>query len=285
MTTATDPTHRGLTTFVTAFVQIYGSNNEQIFGGRDSAWRYAHFRTLAESGVPLCVYVDIEEYARMIDFAKEFDNIHVLLTPPLSETWAHEVYQTTTDNTDIVITLPEQAHVDKDTQSYLLLIMAKTEWVAEVARSNPWNTPQFAWIDFSIGYVLHDIPRCQSELQRIARTVLPPKTLYIPGCSPYPHPLPAHVAQLSADELRAECPTILEGPYWRFCGGLFVGDTASILEFDELSRTFFGSFLCKYRRLVWEVNFWAWLESAVPAWTPIWYNADHNDTMITDFPI
>ena len=269
------------TTFVTAFVQIYGTKKEDpIFGGRDSAWRYAHFRTLAESGVPLCVYVDIEEHERMLKFAEEFCNIHVRLTKPLHETWAHRIYDKHTS-----ITMPEQAHAEKDTEAYLLLIMAKTEWVADVARSNPWNTPQFAWIDFSIGYVLRDIPLCQSELQRIAGTVLPSKSLYIPGCSPYPHPFPARVAQLSADGLRAECPVVLESPCWRFCGGLFVGDTAAILEFDDLSRTLFPIFLCKYRRLVWEVNYWAWLESAAdPTWNPIWYRADHNDTMLTEFP-
>ena len=277
------------TTFVTAFVQIYG--NEHIFGGRDSAWRYAHFRTLAESRVPLCVYVDIEEHDRMTQFAAEFSNIKVYLSRPLAEMWSHQIYRAVCQqDIERKITFPEHAQSEKDTESYLLLILSKTEWVADIARSNPWNTPQFAWIDFSIGYVLRDIPRCQSELQRISRTVLPESTLYIPGCGPYYDPYPAHVAQLSVDELNATVPVLLQSPCWRFCGGLFVGDTASILNFDDLSRTMFGTFLCTYQRLVWEVNYWAWLESVTasypmwPVWRPVWYQADHNDTMLTEFP-
>lgn len=272
------------TTFVTAFVQVYRDPDIEVFGGRDSAWRYAHFRTLAETGVPLCVYVDIEEYDRMNVFAAEFTNIHVMLTKPLSETWSHQVYaNAVADNMDTsTIALPEQAHSEKDTAAYMLLIMAKTEWVADVARLNPWNTTQFAWIDFSIAYIFYDRIQCQSEICRISRTRT--THLCLPGCTPYLDPFPPYIAQLSVDELHSVCPALLQWPCWRFCGGLFVGDADSVIEFDTLCRTQFPIFLCKYRRLVWEVNFWAWLESAVPTWRPIWYEADHNDSMLTAFP-
>lgn len=283
------------TTFVTAFVQVYRDPDVDVFGGRDSVWRYAHFRTLAETGVSLCVYVDIEEYDRMNAFAAEFTNIHVLLTKPLSETWSHQVYaNAVADNANastadawtteaVSITLPEQAHPEKDTAAYMLLILAKTEWVADVARLNPWNTTQFAWIDFSIAYVFRDRIRCQSEIRRISRTHT--THLCLPGCMSYSEPFPPHIAELSVDELLSVCPALLQWPCWRFCGGLFVGDADSVIEFDTLCRTQFPTFLCKYRRLVWEVNFWAWLESAVPTWRPIWYGADHNDSMLTAFPL
>jgi hypothetical protein len=41
-----------------------------------------------------------------------------------------------------------------------------------------------------------------------------------------------------------------------------------------------------YKKLVWEVNFWAWLERVVPTWNPNWFLSDHNDSIVdipTDF--
>jgi hypothetical protein len=37
-------------------------------------------------------------------------------------------------------------------------------------------------------------------------------------------------------------------------------------------------FLETHRKLIWEVNFWAWLE-AKDYWKPKWYSADHNDSI------
>jgi hypothetical protein len=263
------------TTFVTAFIQIYNeSMTDTVFGGRDTAWRYAHFRTLAESGVPICVYVDEKEHANMTEFAREFSNIWVMPPKSLSQTWSHacvNVYKTGE------LTRPPLADSDKDSNDYMTLMVAKTELVADVARINPWRTPHFAWIDFSIAYVFQDIPRCQSEIRHIAsrkETYTP--FLCIPGCWDKSSPA----------ELLIESPVMLNRPCWRFCGGLFVGDAQTIIEFDALCRRMFPVFLDKYRHIVWEVNFWAWIESAVPTWQPIWYKADHqNDTMFTNFPL
>jgi hypothetical protein len=42
---------------------------------------------------------------------------------------------------------------------------------------------------------------------------------------------------------------------------------------------FFPLFLEETKQLVWEVNFWSWLET-VQHWKPIWYPADHNDSIL-----
>jgi hypothetical protein len=291
------PTDLGsTTTFVTAFIQIYDeSSNDIVYGGRDTAWRYAHFRTLAESGVPICVYVDEREHANMTEFAHEFSNIWVMPPKSLSQTWSHacvNVYKTGE------LTRPALADSAKDSNDYMTLIVAKTEWVADAARINPWRTPHFAWIDFSIAHVFQDIPRCQSEIRRIASCGVtkedhdrfPGKEtdtpfLCIPGSGMYSTPLAQNLSEMSHENLLIEFPLLLNVPCWRFCGGLFVGDALSIIEFDALCRTMFPVFLDKYRRIVWEVNLWSWIESAVPTWKPIWYKADHqDDTMFTNFP-
>ena len=69
--------------------------------------------------------------------------------------------------------------------------------------------------------------------------------------------------------------------FWRFCGGFFIGDAESILKFDDLYKTKYPEFITAYRKLVWEVNFWAWLE-VNSDWAPEWYAAGHDDTIITN---
>ena len=69
---------------------------------------------------------------------------------------------------------------------------------------------------------------------------------------------------------------------WRFCGGFFIGDKNSLLSFYDVSISHFEEFLRLTEKLVWEVNYWAWLEASGYI-SPIWYPADHNDTII-DIP-
>ena len=67
--------------------------------------------------------------------------------------------------------------------------------------------------------------------------------------------------------------------YWWFCGGFFIGDKNSLLSFYDVSISHFEEFLKSTEKIVWEVNYWAWLE-AYGYISPIWYTADHNDSII-----
>lgn len=95
---------------------------------------------------------------------------------------------------------------------------------------------------------------------------------------------------------------------WRFCGNVIWGNPSAIRKFRSLYDKYFKVFLkissfsslynyettekkytdsaSKIRNSVkikgilsWEVNFWAWLETNVEEWNPIWYAADHNDSL------
>ena len=133
---------------------------------------------------------------------------------------------------------------------------------------NVWNSEYFAWIDFSIYHVFSDIPLSEYFLQQIqsfTTTNKDPSFLLIPGCLP----------QLTCQEDHL----LINRVYWRFCGGFFLGNKKSVLEFYDYQRKYFATFLNKHNTLVWEVNFWAWLEIHTE-WKPLWYKADHNDTII-----
>jgi hypothetical protein len=60
----------------------------------------------------------------------------------------------------------------------------------------------------------------------------------------------------------------------------FIKKTSKEYDFDITAiKSDAFKFLEKHRVLTWEVNFWAWLETTVEDWNPIWYAGDHNDTM------
>ena len=44
-------------------------------------------------------------------------------------------------------------------------------------------------------------------------------------------------------------------------------------------REHYPRFLHEQKKLVWEVNIWAWLEANTD-WRPDWYSADHNDRIL-----
>jgi hypothetical protein len=66
---------------------------------------------------------------------------------------------------------------------------------------------------------------------------------------------------------------------WRFCGGFFLGDKESLLHFYNISITHFTEFLNLTKKLVWEVNYWSWLEGN-EYFEPILYAANHNDSIV-----
>jgi hypothetical protein len=71
---------------------------------------------------------------------------------------------------------------------------------------------------------------------------------------------------------------LLNSVHWRFCGAFFLGDAGSLLNFCKLHKEHFYLFLEKYNTLIWDFNFWSYLELTT-GWSPTWYKADHNDSI------
>jgi hypothetical protein len=59
----------------------------------------------------------------------------------------------------------------------------------------------------------------------------------------------------------------------------FLGSADRVLELFDCIFTHFQTFLEKHRRLIWEVNFWAYLELH-HGLSVVWYPGDHNLTIL-----
>ena len=244
-------------TFVTSFVNVY----DPPFENKDANWRFDRFRDIAESGIQMCVYAGADSIELLRNFAKVYPNIQIMRVLNIDETWVSQICKQYDDS----ITLPDHRNAPKDIPDYLYLINSKMEFMQDAIMKNPWNSTHFAWIDYSISYVFKNIPASQETLRILSQRTFAKKFLTIPGCW---------------DKLTKENePMIFNQVHWRFCGGFLLGDRDSILEFYDLYQLHFAEFMYQHKKLIWEVNFWAWLELNTD-WRPLWYRADHNDSIL-----
>jgi len=243
-------------TFVTSFFYIYEKDYDEK---KSALWRVDRFREIAETGIQICIYTCPVYEQHVKNLAAEFpENVRWMKTMELNDTM---IAKSLTDNK----LLPAQRNENKDTVEYMILINSKTEFMADSIERNPWNSTHFAWIDFSISYVFQEKDKTLILLRSLAKRTYQSSCFIIPGCWP----------KFNNEYISHITDTI----FWRFCGGFFLGDAASVLHFHQLYVQHFRDFVFKYNKLVWEVNFWAWLESTCD-WQPSWYLGDHNDSIL-----
>jgi hypothetical protein len=239
-------------TFVTSFIKIY----DGPVIGRSLQWRINHFRDLLSTGIQICIYISSEYEILIKDLIEEYKNLKINKILDIKDTWCYKLYETIEN-----IELPNIRHNDKDILEYNLLMNAKEEFVYDTIIKNPFNTTHFAWIDFNICHIFKNKIHTLNYLHILSLRTLCDSFLTIPGCW-------SKTNEFSLDTIS-----------WRFCGGFFLGDKQSIIHFHNLYQKYFPIFLKEYKKIVWEVNFWAYLETN-HKWIPIWYKADHNDTII-----
>jgi hypothetical protein len=251
-------------TFVTSFIQIY---KDSLYLDRDTSYYFSKFIELVKSDIQLCVYIDDS----LIEFFKNttFPNVKVMKVVNIKDTWVYsELHKQISNDGDQneTISLPDVRNYDKDIPEYMMLMNSKIDYVKDAMEQNPFNSTHFAWIDFSISYVFKNLNSSLDLLKFYNTIKLNDKFLCMPGCTDKP----------PIDDTEA----LINRVNWRFCGGFFIGDKESLEEFHTFYRLYFPQFLSKYKKIVWEVNFWAWLEAIEPNWNPIWFKADHNDSII-----
>ena len=248
-------------TFVTAFFQVY--ENSEF---RSNEWRFQQFRILAETGIQICLYTSSDLVPVFEEMS--YPNVRVLTRfKDHKETWISKICKECAG----MYTLPNNRNMEKDTESYIQIQNSKTEFIQETISQNPWNSTHFAWIDFSIAHIFKNVSQNQSFLKSLSKcTTLNPSFFIIPGCCNKWNP--------------EQSTHFQDNIHWRFCGGFFMADKESMQIFCDECKTQFPVFLQMTHKILWEVNFWSWLESISLVWNPTWFFADHNDEMLQKIP-
>ena len=166
--------------------------------------------------------------------------------------------------------LPVNRNVEKDTREFIASGYYKYDVLKHAIQHNNVST-HFMWMDFDLPKLFRDKEGVKESLLWLSRLQLAPFFLTFPGCW----------NKLEAEKER----DVIDSVHWRFCGGFFMGDRESILNFCQTVVDGLPRFTEKFDTLVWDFNLWAWLESDISEtnkwpdhWT--WYRGDHNDSIL-----
>lgn len=250
-------------TFVTAFMNIY----DTPFQNKDIEWRFQHFKKIAKTGIQLAVFCspDCSEY--MDKLINEFSNVKLIQYINLRDTWTYKLCDEIEIKLGEPLALPNTRNTEKDTREYIILMNTKTEFLKMAIEKNHWSSSHFAWIDFNIFHIFQGIEQQQyvyEYLKSMSQRTMSPYFLTLPGCWGKNH---VHEEFLMNDIC------------WRFCGGFFIGSADRVLEFHKCYQDYFSDFLLSKKKLIWEVNFWAYLELH-HGLSVIWYQGDHNQRIL-----
>jgi hypothetical protein len=172
-----------------------------------------------------------------------------------------ETYKETMEQENIL--LPDIHTPEKDTKEFMILMNSKIEFVKRAIEQNPFQSTHFAWIDFSISHVFKQTESSIAFLKELGKRTLRTKCLLFPGCW----------------QKGYQYDRVWDAIHWRFCGGFFLGDKESLLQFEQVYRQNYRQIIQRKQTLLWEVNIWTILEEEYE-WTPTWFHADHNDTIV-----
>ena len=256
------------TTFVSAY---YTLESTPYFNSHPEEWDPAPIFELARSGIQLCLYIGPFCAFESVfeDLEKECPNFRLMpYRLYYKDLWTY--HSLCEHNNDISqITLPPNRNIEKDTLEYMVYMHSRHEIIEDAISENPWESTHFAWIDFNAPKLFSKKQESFAKLTEIANYPFPLDTSYFAGCW---SKLDDESASRIANHIN-----------WRFCGAFFLGDIRSFVQFADLYRSHFGTFLKETGLFCWEVNFWAWLEHRVVEWRPTWYRGDHNDNMLNVF--
>lgn len=244
-------------TFVTSYFKIY-DNDYDVSKTFDK--RLELFLKLADTGIYICIFSSHEFKEAFQEICKNYRNIKLINVYSKTELKFSNKYFNETK----LCQLPERRSHNKDTEYYMYLMNSKIDFVREAIEINPFSSKYFCWMDFSLPYVFKNIDKTIKNIKLISQTNYINSFLAMPGCWTF-----------KVDDINHIKGHIC----WRFCGGFFIGDKDSLIDFYNLSFNNFGDFLIQTKTLLWEVNYWAWLETN-KNFNTIWYQADHNDTIV-----
>ena len=270
-------------TIVTSFLNYYQMPLEES----TVMLRLQKIHVLLKMKIPIVVYVSpdcLEPLKRYI--GKWFSNQNHIKLVPLAKHIYDSSYAFLIAK-NITLNLPKNRLPPKDTIEYMCYLHSKIGFLQQVSTLNPFRSKHFAWMDYDIGSMWNDSSKNTMFLQHIAKhgikrvTHMPPTEF-----SPSLPVLSANeiIIPTCWDKCDFQIEQFCDNVCWRFCTNFFIGTSVAIQHLYYLYTECYEIFLTKHNTMVWDMNFFAYLEKE-KNWKPITYKANHDDSMIQNFPI
>ena len=213
-----------------------------------------HFRPLAESGLPFLLFTDPSSCPL---WNIDYPNVRIIPLR-LSDCELYQIGMAYQGE------LPSHRHPTKDTKEFFSLMNTKIEFMKKGAALTDHNT--LIWLDIGLLKIAANKERCIQHLHAIHRHIYDKIT--IPGCW-------SHMPACDLNHVN-----------WRFCGGLLIMPRMFLDRFYDHSKNVLTDFCTlPIYRLTWETNVWSVIEYCAERDNILWYQADHNDSMIIAAPI
>ena len=256
-------------TFVTGMFHLYESDYDTVHKTIEK--RIGYFEEFALVGLNICLYTDDVYINRMKLLELKYLNVRVFNI--------HNIYQTVMGKTLLEyeerngnkIKLPKNLNALKDTREFLFAMNLKTELIKYAIEQDCPNSNYYMWFDFSIGYIFKNRLVTFQYIKNIPMLEFNENFVYIPGCW--------NKDAEKYNKLIMNDDYLINSVVWRFCGGIIFGDKTNLLNFCNIAENSFGEFLTQFNTLVWEVNYWTWIERE-KKFNFVWDYRDHNDLML-----
>lgn len=266
-------------TLVSSYVNYYHTPIE------NHDFRLPFLKKLVDLEIPLIIFVspDCLKVVETFLIAQQCQR-HVSIVPLAKSFFESSfMYQTAMETPGIPLELPNNRLEPKDTLEYMCYQHSKVEFTSRAAHINPYKSTHFAWCDYDLfrswdcppilrfihQYGLPTLQYRPPDEMHLAKSWLAKDQMYLPGCF-----------GKSTYSTNFLCNNIC----WRFCGGFYLGTQEAVCHLYDLYLEHFPRFLDNYRTMVWDVNFWTYLEQESD-WDPYVYIADHNPRLISEIPL
>jgi hypothetical protein len=265
-------------TYVSAIVDIYNGNgnDKEVDIRKTKEARIDRFKELAQSGIQLVLFCCPTYYPLLTDMLKEYTNVKLLDIVKLSDLLVYKICQTYESNHKEQLSLPMERSFVKDTREYMILMNSKVEFLLRAITANVYNTNYFCWIDFSYFYMINE----QTDKNDIINKLIY-LNKYLINSNRQFIMIPGNNNNITNSINNKD---YLNSINWRFCGTSLIGDKNSLLDFCNKAFNLFPLFLQITNKLIWEVNYWMWMEQN-GYFSPQWYHGRFDKSLIINIPL
>jgi hypothetical protein len=242
-------------TFVTSY--LFPENYEHLH----DEFYFENLIALCKENLNLVLFVYFEDKEWITQKIRETEDVTIPFIYPIQKKQLN-IWNLIHD--DMTLELPKSRNSEKDNREHLWKTHISIELVNLAINSNMYRTSHFAWISYSSRFLVKNDATFSYLTQMCTMNMK--SGLLLPGC---------------INERIKDVDDILEKICWRFTGGFFLGDHVTIQMFYKMYCRELADFLKIHRKLVWEVNFYAYLERYCDEWNCTWYPGNHNDSLIT----
>lgn len=252
--------------FVTGIFRLYPTNDETLSFEK----RMEYFLSVARLDVDIYVYTDDSYFQQLCDVRKIYPRLRIVNIHSLSHTHLGNIVKQYTQENGVDLRLPLNRNALKDTKEFLLMINTKMEFLQRTIHSEKKRDPfhnktYYYWFDFSLCKVFKNIKHALNDIMTLHSVHLKERFLYLPGCW----------ETAFDDDLY-----LINNIVWRFAGGVIMGDEETLAHFYTLLEQNYKRFFSTFHTLVWEVNYWAWIEKEY-TFPIVWQNVGHDDTIVS----